>query len=236
MNIFELAYIDDHDYVKYIFSSADYYPGFYRFTMGDRNNEEGQLSCKGLLKAYFNQEFSGSVYTHEDFTYFTLKKHNSLRQRNLSRSDMAVYDILDVKYKEWQVSDVNYDIALLEIDNTSDVLELGITYFFMGSLIRFNRDSIYLNYNLLTSSYQSKLMFDNPIEYASEMFKESIKEFFFPADIVASIDNGNITMNSETTSRLLTCHTNSLVIASNSQRSSELPIRWAKDILLGEVV
>ena len=233
--------ISDLEIVKIILSSGDYFPGFYRFTLGDRNFENGQLSIKGLIKAYFDQELNNKKFNRNSWTEYTKKRHKSLDERNLSRSDMAVYELLDEKYYNWMCNANCYDILLIEIDKQINQLEINKNYFFMGSLIRFTENTVQINYDLLRNEflYEYQVKFNDIKNYAENIFEGHLSNLFLSADIVSSIlfkdDMGNIKMNNNTLERLTLSHSNSLLIASNRDVSKSLPIRFAKDIILSEV-
>lgn len=233
--------ISDLEIVKIILSSGDYFPGFYRFTLGDRNFENGQLSIKGLIKAYFDQELNNKKFNRNRWTEYTKKRHKSLDERNLSRSDMAVYELLDEKYYNWMCNANCYDILLIEIDKKINQLEINKNYFFMGSLIRFTENTVQINYDLLRNEflYEYEVKFNDIKKYVENIFEGHLSNLFLSADIVSSIlfkdDMGNIKMNNNTLERLTLSHSNSLLIASNRDVSKSLPIRFAKDIILSEV-
>jgi len=233
--------ITDQEFAKLVVSSGDYFPGFYRFTMGDRNHERKQLSLKGLLACYFDQEVNSKKYTREQWTTYTKERHQFLDARNSSRSDSSVYEMLDQGYLKWMTGAREYDIALIEIDSGVDRIALDKTYFFMGSLIRFEKDSLSLGFDLLRN--ESVLTIDTDtselIEYTERMYQSHLKDFFLPADCVASLemvdDTGTLSMSDKTVARAMTSDSNTVVIASNRDVSKQVPIRWAKDIILTEV-
>ena len=233
--------ITDQEFAKLVVSSGDYFPGFYRFTMGDRNHERKQLSLKGLLACYFDQEVNSKKYTREQWTTYTKERHQFLDARNSSRSDSSVYEMLDQGYLKWMTGAREYDIALIEIDSGVDKIQLDQTYFFMGSLVRFQNNSLSLGFDLLRN--ESVLTIDTDtselIEYAERMYQSHLKDFFLPADCVASLemvdDTGTLSMSDKTVARAMTSDSNTVVIASNRDVSKQVPIRWAKDIILTEV-
>jgi len=233
--------ITDQEFAKLVVSSGDYFPGFYRFTMGDRNHERKQLSLKGLLACYFDQEVNSKKYTREQWTTYTKERHQFLDARNSSRSDSSVYEMLDQGYLKWMTGAREYDIALIEIDSGVNRIALDETYFFMGSLIRFQKDSLSLGFDLLRN--ESVLTIDTDtselIEYTERMYQSHLKDFFLPADCVASLemvdDTGTLSMSDKTVARAMTSDSNTVVIASNRDVSKQVPIRWAKDIILTEV-
>ena len=233
--------ITDQEFAKLIVSSGDYFPGFYRFTMGDRNHERKQLSLKGLIACYFDQEVNSKKYTREQWTTYTKERHHVLDARNSSRSDSWVYEMLDQGYLKWMTEAREYDIALIEIDSGVDRIALDETYFFMGSLIRFEKDSLSLGFDLLRNESVLTIETDTSelIEYTEKMYQSHLKDFFLPADCVASLkmnDNlGTLSMSDKTVARAMTSDSNTVVIASNRNVSKQIPIRWAKDIILTEV-
>jgi hypothetical protein len=233
--------ITDQEFAKLVVSSGDYFPGFYRFTMGDRNHERKQLSLKGLLACYFDQEVNSKKYTREQWTTYTKERHQFLDARNSSRSDSSVYEMLDQGYLKWMTGAREYDIALIEIDSGVNRIALDETYFFMGSLIRFQKDSLSLGFDLLRNESVLTIKTDTSelIEYTERMYQSHLKDFFLPADCVASLEmvdgTGTLSMSDKTVARAMTSDSNTVVIASNRDVSKQVPIRWAKDIILTEV-
>jgi len=232
--------ITDEEFAKIVISSGDFFPGFYRFTMGDRNHESGQLSLRGLLSAYFDQVATGKQYTREQWTEYAKVRHAALDSRNASRSDSAVYNILDNGYLKWMVGANEYDIAVIEIDSGVTELVKDQTYFFMGSLIRFTDNKLLLGYDLLrdTAVNEVTVPFNIISEYTHMIYKDNLKDFFLPADIIASLDflkDNQLIMSDVTLSRAMTSDANNIIIASNRDVSKHIPIRWAKDIILSEV-
>jgi hypothetical protein len=209
--------------------------------MGDRNHERKQLSLKGLLACYFDQEVNSKKYTREQWTTYTKERHQFLDARNSSRSDSSVYEMLDQGYLKWMTGAREYDIALIEIDSGVNRIALDETYFFMGSLIRFQKDSLSLGFDLLRNESVLTIKTDTSelIEYTERMYQSHLKDFFLPADCVASLEmvdgTGTLSMSDKTVARAMTSDSNTVVIASNRDVSKQVPIRWAKDIILTEV-
>ena len=242
LNLLHLAHsLTEEEYAKMVLSSGDYFPGFYRFTMGDRNHEDGQLTIKGLTSRYFEQISLGKTYLRSEWTSFTNKRLAAQDLRNEAHSDYAIFELLDEKYKEWMTAAVKYDIAVIDIDCGVDELKLNETYFFMGSLIRLTEGKLLIGYDYLRNTSIQEIVVDTAeiIRYTKQIYKENHKEFFLPADLIASLefknDNGHITMSDESLSRAVISDSNNIVIASNRDVSKHIPIRWAKDILLTDI-
>lgn len=238
MDLIKHAYIDNDEFVKYLLSSGDWFPGFYRFTMGDRNEEKDQLSISGLIAAYF----SGERYTREQWTRHTLHRHTSMDARNKSRSDEGVYQIIDEKYLKWMTQAEVYDIAVFEIDGGPAQIEPYVTYYLMGCMLRFTEDKLLVGYDYLRDEWLLDLDidFEQVQAYVDRIYGQHVKDFFLPCDVVAALtfdadDVGTLYLTDETLSRFTTSHDNSILYASNRDVSKRIPIRWAKDIILTEV-
>jgi hypothetical protein len=238
MDLIKHAQLSDEEFAKTLLSSGDYFPGFYRFTMGDRNVEKGQLTMSGLLAAFLSEK----RYTREEWTHYTLERHKVANQRSIERSDMAVYQLLDKQYFSWMMEANTYDIIVMEIDNGPSEIEKDVTYFLMGSLIRFTDDKLLIGYDLLRSEFLFEIRFgyQQARDYINQIYGSAVKDFFLPTDIVASLEfvdgKGELNMSEKTVTRTVLSHPNSVVYASNRDVSKNLPIRWAKDIILTEVV
>lgn len=243
LNLLHLSnHLSEEEYAKMILSSGDYFPGFYRFTMGDRNYEDGQLSVRGLTTRYFEQISLGKTFSREEWTKFTHKRLQAQDVRNKTRSDYAIYELLDEKYKEWMTTPAEYDIAVIDIDCGVDELAIDQTYFFMGSLIRLTNGKLLIGYDYLRNTSLIEILVDTDdiISYTKQIYAENHKEFFLPADLVANLafdehNQGHITMTDSSLSRAIISDSNNIVVASNRDVSKNIPIRWAKDILLSDV-
>lgn len=241
INLFELAYnLSPEDYAKIILSSGDYFPGFYRFTMPTRRYEPGQMTVGGLIKLYFNQTTTGNLRSRKEWFSQALNRLASLDDRLRSRSDYAVYRLLDKEYKNWVSGAKEYDISVVETSNKK-LFEKDQTYFFMGAMIRFTDNEILLGYDDFRNSSVEKieLDFDKSKKIINEIYPFNFPDLFLPSKVIGSInfdenDNGILDLTEEYLEYLLTIDTSSVVIASNRSKSQKLSMRWAKDIILTE--
>lgn len=238
MDLVKHAYIDGEEFVEYLLSSGDWFPGTYKFTMGERNTEKDQLSIAGLIAAYF----SGKRYSRSEWMRHTLRRHTTVESNPHKLTDEAVYDVVDESYVNWMTKARTYDIAVFEIDSGHEDIEKNVTYFFMGSMIRFTDTSVLIGYDLLRSDWLREISIDfrEVQRLVDVMYSDSVKDFFLPCDIVASLtfdeeDVGDLWITDETLTRVSIAHDNSVIYASNRDVSRYLPIRWAKDIILTEV-
>lgn len=230
-NLIELAYIDDITYAKMILSSGDYFPGFYRFTMGTRKYDSGQMTISGLIKAYFNQPL-----TYKELMNYPCKRLEELDDRLKGRSDLAVYELLDEKYKSWMLHANQYDLILLEKNNLKD-LEVDTTYFFMGALIRFTKDSILLGYDdyRKTCIETIHVPFSFVKEYVLSIY-DNFKDLFIPADVIGVINIDELVSIDLNIDKLMSTDNNNIVFGSNRDVSKNLSMRWAKDICFSEII
>jgi hypothetical protein len=229
-NLIDLAYIDDLEYAKMILSSGDYFPGFYRFTMGTRKHDIGQMTISGLIKAYFNQPL-----TYKDLMSYPCKRLEELDDRLKGRSDLAVYELLDEKYKSWMLHANEYDLVLLEKHNLKD-LEVDTTYFFMGALIRFTEDSILLGYDdyRKTTIETIDVPFTFVKDYISKIYS-NFSDLFIPAEVIGTIIIDDLVTIDIDVKKLLTTDNSNVVFGSNRDASKNLSMRWAKDICFSEI-
>ena len=235
INLIDLAYkLTPEQYFKIILSSGDYFPGFYRFTMGTRKIEPGQLTIQGFIKSYYGEKRSRS-----DWMKFMMSRFDSLDERLRGRSDYAIYELLDDKYKEWVNNSSEYDIVLVETQNKKQ-LEKDTTYFFMGALIKFTDECVLLGHDDLRNVTTEKIpVNDSQVEnIISEMYSNNFSDLFLPAKIVASLkfvnDFGELVSDEENIQNLLLVHDESVLFASNRDVSKNLSMRWAKDICLSD--
>lgn len=229
-NLIDLAYIDDLEYAKIILSSGDYFPGFYRFTMGTRKPDIGQMTVSGLLKAYFNQPL-----TYGELMNYPCKRLDELNDRLKDRSDLAVYELLNEKYRSWTLHANQYDLILLEKHNLKP-LQIDTTYFFMGALIRFTQDSIFLGYDdyRKTTIETIDVPFDFVSEYVTSIY-DKFEDLFIPAEVIGSINIDELVTIDLNVEKLLLTDNNNVVFGSNRDAAKNLSMRWAKDICFSEI-
>lgn len=234
-NLIDLAYnTTPEKYIEIILSSGDYFPGFYRFTMGSRKIESGQLTINGFIKSYF-----GEKRTRDSWMNFMVHRLKSLDERLKNRSDYAVYEMLDQKYKEWVYNSSEYDIVMVETQNKKQ-LEKDTTYFFMGALIRFTDDFVLLGYDDFRNDSVEKI----PVKYETveniinRIYENNFPDLFLPAQIVGVLkfENGlgELISNESIIEKMLMVDEQSVLFASNRDVSKKLSMRWAKDICLSD--
>lgn len=238
INLIDLAHnLTPEEYAKIILSSGDYFPGFYRFTMGTRKYESGQINVKSFIKTYFDQEVNNKKYLKEEWFNFMIERLNNLDDRIKEHSDIFVYETLKSKYKEWVLCSNNYDICLIETNNKIN-LHKNKTYFFMGTLIRFSSDEILLGYNDFTNEFVEKIPLKYEIveNFLNKIYKSNFSDLFIPAKVIGSLifsnNIGTLITNDDIINNLYSVDDRSAIIASNNDLTKNMSMRWAKDIIL----
>jgi hypothetical protein len=240
INLFDLAHnLSPKQYAEIILSSGDYFPGFYRFTMGTRTYEPGQMTVSGLVKYYLNQQTTDQCRNRDQWFQKSFERMNSLDERLKNRSDYSVYELLNEKYKDWIDCGDSYDVAVIETYNKKPFV-LDETYFFMGALVKFTEENILLGYD----DYRGESVeiipvnFQESSEIINRIYKNNFSDLFLPAKIIGNIDfkdeQGELKLSEKLFEYLLMVDPNSFVIASNRTKSHKLSMRWAKDICLTE--
>jgi hypothetical protein len=238
INLFDLAYnLSPKKYAEIILSSGDYFPGFYRFTMGTRKYEPGQMTVSGLIKYYLNQQTTNQYRNRTEWFQKSIERMYSLDQRLKNRSDYSIYDLLNKKYKEWIETGEEYDIVLIETQNKKSLIA-DETYFFMGALIKFTEDSILLGYDNYRNEYVEKIPLDfkESFSIVNRIYGNNFSDLFLPSKLIGEItfqnEIGILNISDDLFNHILTVDSNSVVIASNRTKSKGLSMRWAKDICL----
>lgn len=232
LNVFDIAYQSPSDFAKTVLSSGDYFPGFYRFTMGDRIVDPRQLNVSCLLDCFFNQK----KFSQEEWTKFSKENLKMMNDRLEKHSDSSVTSLLSEKYFEWMTEADCYDVAFCELENTDKEFQKNRTYFLMGSLIRVEDSKLKIGYDLLRNESLLEVDIDEDeiVDFVRMSHRMSFKDLFLPCDLVASIKDDVVQMTDETVVRVMS-ESESVLIASNRGASSDLPIRFAKDICLTKV-
>lgn len=241
IDVFDLAYnLSPEDYAKIIISSGDYFPGFYRFTMPSRTYEPNQLTVGGLIKLYLNQITTGRRRSRTEWFRKAMERLAALDDRLKSRSDYAVYRLLDKQYKHWITEANEYDVAIIETSHKK-LLEKDQTYFFMGAMVRFTDREILLGYDDFRDVAVERIpvVFEKAEQIVNEIYPSNFVDLFIPARQIGTItfdekQDGVLDVCESYLQYLFTVDANSAVIASNRTKSQKLSMRWAKDIILTE--
>ena len=189
-----LSQIDSLNFMKMIFSSGDYFPGFYRFTLGTQKIGDESLSLNTLIWLYFEQKMTQNYHSKEDW----LELQHEVYDRDIA-SEAArnagnypeVRDLFSKRMMDWYFNSKGYDIIYLDTNKKVDHIEKNRTYYFMGSLIHSSSRKLFIGYNKLKneSTIQLEISYEEVIDYLSSILTpQQITDLFLEADIVATLD------------------------------------------------
>jgi hypothetical protein len=240
INLKDLAYIDDRSFLYIILSSADRFPGLYRFTSSWKEDLEESDFLKVLtffeacFKTDLNYRWSKSDWLKAHGRFYEMGFGS--KGRNSFRQDVTIGESLRKKSVDW-IKNTN-SLSLAAIETYAPVVELqaGFTYYVMGSLIRFTENETLVSYNDFDKScYRSlKVSFDEVNVFVKNAFsKTSLSELFFRAEIIGRLNFGEdgkteLEFNRNNQNELLSMFTPGSPVFGSIDYPDILPIRFAK--------
>ncbi len=239
----DLTYIDEFDLLKIILSSADRFPGLYRFSSSWKRELESDSFMKALSflevchLTYKGKSWSKSEWLEVHQKIFSLAFGEN--SRDSDRKDRVAGELLKQKATDWYNSASSLSLAIIETNLLVSEIEIGVSYYMMGSLIRFEENCVKISYNDFKQTAHT--VFNIPFlkvkKYIDETFSvSSLGELFFRAEIIADLtfDNneiGSLKFKDEVVESLLINFSGNAPIFASINYREELPIRFAK--LLG---
>jgi hypothetical protein len=243
----EMAYLDDFNFLKIILSSADNFPGLYRFNSSWRSNLEDPSFMK--LISYLEAchwTSKGKKWSTSEWFGIHEKVFNMSygpKGRNETRKDQEIGALLRQKSIDWYQTPHSFSLAVIDVFDAVDSIKMGQTYYMMGSLIKFNCDHVLISYDDLNRSSYLKLSlyYEDVLKYIETVFSyASLEKLFFKSEIVGQLDlNAQNTVDlrydSKQIERLLSQYSGNSVLFAAPNYSSPLPIRFAKLIGVSNV-
>ena len=242
VKINDLYELDDTEMMKMIFSSGDYFPGFYRYTLGTQTIGDESLGLNTLIWLYFEQKMTGRMHSKEEWLDLQHEVHDrdvaSESARNFHNFP-EVRKMFADKMMDWYFKAEGFDILYLDTETRVKTFEMNTAYYFMGSIIKFQKNKLHISYNCMTdeSSLALDLKFETIQKYLSETFtKKQIGDLFLEASTIATLhfddgDEGVLTMKEELIDSYLVKNSEMKVFAAPFE-SRKLPMRYAKCIRL----
>lgn len=234
-----LAYIADIDLLKIILSSADKFPGLYRFNSSWKLDIEREnfMNTLSFMQACYNQgrqRWSKAEWLNIHQRIYALGFGES--GRDSERLDRDAGELLKQKAIDWVTRSSSFSLAVIDINQPVQEITCDTTYYMMGSLIRFAKDSVEISYNHYQGNSHSRLEvgFEQVQDCIEQMFSPaSISELFFKAEIVGQLDFdesgfGNLSFNEFEVAQLMTHFSGNAPIFASVNYSEILPIRFAK--------
>ena len=243
----DLTYIDDFSFLKIILSSADRFPGLYRFTSAWRNDLEnpGFMKLMSYLEACHwtnkGKKWSKNEWFSIHEKIFDLSFGSM--GRNEVRKDQEIGSFLKEKSVKWLETPSSFSLAVLDYNFPVESIEPGQTYYMMGSLIKFYEDKVLVSQDDFnkTCYVELKISYEDTIRYIEKVFSpRSMSELFFKSEIVGQLDFdenliGNLRFDSSSSDRFLFQYNSNSLIFASPNYSHPLPIRYAKLIGVSHV-
>jgi hypothetical protein len=236
----DLYNLSNEEMMQMIFSSGDYFPGFYRYTLGTQKVGEESLGLSTMIWLFFEQNMTKKRHHKE----FWLDLQHEIHDRDVA-SDSArnarnfpeVRKIFSDKMMDWYFKAEGFDIAYIDTELKVQSFQEDTTYYFMGSLINYSDGKLNIGYNSMTK--ESALSIDIPFNtiqaYLTDTFTEKqIEDLFLESDIVATLKftkehEGVLEMDEDIIEKLLLKSPDTKVFGSPIE-SRSMPMRYAKCI------
>lgn len=235
-----LTYINDLDLLKIILSSADVFPGLYRFASTWRLELERQnyMNLLSFLEACHcaeqGQQWKKSQWLSAHERIFNLAFGE--KSRDSVRTDRETGDLLKKKAQAWITNPKSFSLAVIDINQPVEEILIDTSYFLMGSLIRFNKNSVEISYDHLNNVSHTTLQvnFQQAKEYINAVFgQKSLSELFLKAEIIGQLDFnedelGVLRFDKNNLNHLLINFSGNAPVFASVNYGSILPIRFAK--------
>jgi hypothetical protein len=242
VNLNDLYDLSDLEMMKMIFSSGDYFPGFYRYTLGTQTIGDESLGLNTLIWLYFEQKMTGQLHSKEDWLDLQHEVHDrdvaSESARNFHNFP-EVRKMFAEKMMDWYFKAKGFDIAYIDTETKVEAFRPDIAYYFMGSMVKYENQKLHISYNCMTK--ESSLTLDVTLaeitKYLGETFKtQQITDLFLETQTIATLefddgDEGVLNMNEDLIDSYLIKNSEMKVFAAPFE-SRDLPMRYAKCIRL----
>lgn len=195
VDISSLTNLDPLTIFKTIISSADYFPGLYRFTTtwGNNLHQDQYLKLLGLLEIIHLTQ-RGRTWPKEEW----LSAHQLFFQigfneasRNQERADQELAHFLKEKNIKWFSNPQKYALATIDINNPPSHIECNSSYYMMGSILHFSEELVRIGYDAYdkTSCFDLPVSFKEASHYIGNVFSEkTFSDLFFRSEIVGHLD------------------------------------------------
>ncbi len=190
----DFAYLDDLDFFKIIISSADTFPGLYRFTSSWQapKIDDQFLKLTSFAECCHRTELGQRwerrewLHAHEQVHGLSFGEHG----RNSERQEKDVGLFLEQRALAWAGQELPISLAYIDTDFLVDEILPEATYYVMGSLIRFATDRTYVAYDEFRREwlYELAVPFDEAHRYIAQVFSpESLRKLFFRSEILGEL-------------------------------------------------
>lgn len=220
--------------LKTILSSADDFPGFYRYSRAPRIIRAKQLNLEHIADVLMQDKY----YTREEWLSETKEVYESLESRDLMHSDVGMIQFMRDTYFDWLLNADTYRLLCLEVDNHDEIIQMGQIYFFMGSLIQIKEQVTHIGLDEFTGKSTYRFDYDGEelLAWLNDVYSSKSNVLFSPAREIGELrfnekDEAKLVIREEAYYECLMFN-KPTVFGSNYDRNHHLPIRFAKDIII----
>lgn len=186
----------DEELAKIIISSGDRFPGLYRISASFKQALEDDIYMKWIdffqvayLAKAQNKTWSRSEWLKAQDHIFNLAFGKGSRNDNRPEEDLK--KVMRDKYHSWYSTPERFRLAVIDTTTPVTDIECGKTYYLMGSLLRFEKDSLEVGWDQVENkSYQTlRVPFEGVHKYIHSIFRaEDITDLFIHAESVAHLE------------------------------------------------
>jgi hypothetical protein len=192
----DLAYLSDLQLFKTIISSADRFPGLYRFDpkYGGVLEREHFLKLIDLFEVshlatsknrrWFKDEWLSAHKIIHDLSYGPEGRNEQRREENIKT-------LLSDRYENWIHEARRLSLCAIDTQNRVSKIEIGKTYYIMGSLLRFQDNEVLVSFDAAQkkSALTLRVPFEVASNYIAKTFSaESLNDLFWRAEVLSLLE------------------------------------------------
>lgn len=191
-----LAYLNELELLKTILSSADRFPGLYRFDpkYGAILESDRYLKLIDFFEVIYLSEEKNAVWSRDAWLAAHEEIHNlsfGPRGRNQDRSEEDVKKLLESRYDQWVYDSKTLALCVLDTHQRVNEICVGETYYLMGSLIKFSEDCVLIGHDSFDdrASLKLNISFQETKSYIDKTFSSAaMQDLFWRARIIAHLE------------------------------------------------
>lgn len=191
----DLTTPSEEELAKIILSSGDRFPGLYRISSSFKQALEEDIYMKWIdffqvafLTKTKNRTWSRSEWLKAQSRIFTLAFGKN--SRNEERAEEDVKKIMRESYHQWFSSANRLRLAVIDTSSPVEDIECGKTYYLMGSLLRFEKESLLVGWDEVAKKAYCNLRvsFDDLQKYIHSIFTpQDITDLFIRSEVVSHL-------------------------------------------------
>ena len=239
---------NEGDLAKIILSSADHFPGLYRFSSSfkDRLDSPDFMKWLNFFETAYRTSLKNQKWTREEWfraQEIIFEIGFGKGSRNEDRDEDDLKSILKARYQDWFRQTNSFRLAVIDHVTAINEIEVNKTYYMMGSLLHFKYSCFEIGWDAIArKSYQTiQMPFEQVKTYIQQIYSEKTQsELFFKAEVVGHLsfskDNfGSLSFDmKDLESRFGEFSPQSIIFASNIY-NFQTPIQFAKPIGVSNV-